>query len=66
MRISVNGAARELGAGQTVAELVAELAGDGRGIAVAIDGSVLPRGQWSLRTLRDGDSVELLTAVQGG
>jgi sulfur carrier protein len=38
----------------------------GHGVAVAIDGEVVPRGEWQLRHLRDGDKVEVLHAVQGG
>lgn len=36
------------------------------GIAVAVDGEVIPRGEWSATRLRDGQAVEVLQAVQGG
>lgn len=66
MRVKVNGEALLMSSGRTVAELVAELVGDGRGIAVAVGGSVVPRTEWAKRVLDDGEAVELLTAVQGG
>ncbi|MET4225473.1 sulfur carrier protein ThiS [Oerskovia enterophila] len=70
----VNGAPYPLPAATTVAALVAallpELVGDTgdvpRGVAVAIDDAVLPRSTWSSTILRDGDRVEVVTAVQGG
>ena len=70
----VNGEPYPLAAPTTVAHLVAtllpELVGDTgtvpRGVAVAIDDAVLPRSTWSSTTLRDGDRVEVVTAVQGG
>jgi sulfur carrier protein len=65
MIITVNGAEREVGA-STLAQLLAELATGGRGSAAAVDGTVVPRGEWSDFALRDGQSIEILTAVQGG
>lgn len=65
--VTVNGAPREV-AGRTVTELLAvlETAADGRGVAVAIDGEVVVRATWPTRTLRAGERVEVLTAIQGG
>lgn len=55
-------------AGARVAEVVAALAGapDARGVAVAVNGEVVPRRSWPTTTLRAGDRVEVLTATQGG
>jgi sulfur carrier protein len=66
--VVVNGTAREIEAGTTVADLVAELAGEpnAKGVAAALNGAVVPRGRWRLLELQDGDRVEILTAVQGG
>ena len=66
MRLTVNGAPREVEDGATVAQLVAQVAGDGRGVAVAVDGEVVPKSTWPDRTLIDGQAVEILKAVQGG
>jgi sulfur carrier protein len=65
VRVTVNGEPRELPAGTTVAGLVASLGGQAGGVAVAVNGEVVPRGGWAA-ALRDGDRVEVVTAVQGG
>lgn len=67
-RVTVNGERRELALGATVADLVALLdaPADGRGVAIAVDGSVVPRGAWRTTELADGASVEVVIAVQGG
>ena len=36
------------------------------GIAVAVNGEVVPRSQWPVYELHDGDVVEIITAMQGG
>lgn len=76
--ITVNDEARTLAQGATCRTLVEELTGrtirdDGRptegaglGIAVALDGNLVPRTHWNTTTLRDGHAVEVVTAVQGG
>jgi sulfur carrier protein len=66
--VSVNGERRELPAGATVAGLVALLSdvAEGRGMAVAVAGEVVPRGAWSTTELTDGALVEVVAAVQGG
>jgi sulfur carrier protein len=65
--ICVNGTERD-GAGATVAQLVAEVGvpAEGRGVAVAIDGEVVPRGAWTQTAVPDGARVEIVTAVAGG
>jgi sulfur carrier protein len=68
MKVTVNGEARELADGTTVADLVERsgLPNERRGIAVAIDAEVVPRSAWGRTELSEGQSVELLTAIQGG
>lgn len=65
MTVVVNGSARQLTAGCTVAELVAAEGVPGRGVAVALDGAVVPRGRWAAVVPEDA-VVEIVTAVQGG
>lgn len=67
MRVAVNGEEREL----AEAALAALLRGLGverarPGVAVAVNGEVVARAAWDTVVLRDGDQVEVLTAVQGG
>jgi sulfur carrier protein len=69
MKIHVNGSERQVAERLTVAELVRELAngaGDGRGVAVAVDAEVVPRSRWDARELSDGERVEVVGAIQGG
>nr|MDT0661077.1 sulfur carrier protein ThiS [Micromonospora sp. DSM 115978] len=66
MELIVNGERRRLTGETTVADLVAEVAAVARGVAVAVNGEVVPRAGWPATALRDGDRVEVLTAAQGG
>ena len=68
MRVLLNGAEAELAEGATVAAALAALAvpGAGRGVAVAVDAEVVPRGRWPEHELHDGARVEVLRAIQGG
>ncbi|QQQ76849.1 sulfur carrier protein ThiS [Saccharothrix sp. 6-C] len=66
MKAKVNGLERELADGSTVATVLALLDAPPRGVAVAVDGEVVPRAAWDTTTLADGAAVEVLTAVQGG
>jgi sulfur carrier protein len=68
MDVHVNGELRAVEDGLTVLALVQSLGAraDGRGVAVAIGGEVVPRSAWSDTQLADGVHVEVLTAVQGG
>ena len=63
--IRVNGADSDL-ATSSVAQLLAALAIDQRGIAVAVDGEIIRRSAWEVTTVVDGSSVEIVTAVAGG
>ncbi len=37
-----------------------------RGVAVAVNGSVVPRSLWAETALSDGDDVEIVKIMQGG
>lgn len=62
----VNGERRDLRPGTTLADVVAALTGAPSGVAVAVDGDVVPRSAWGSTEVREGVRVEVLTAVQGG
>ena len=66
--ISVNGEPSALAPGETVVALLAlmGLEAQTRGVAVAVDGEVVPRVQWSTFAVADGARVEVLRAMQGG
>jgi len=62
----VNGEPRAMDAGTTVADLVATLGLGPRRIAVEVNRAVVPRGEYGVTALRDGDAVEIIHFVGGG
>jgi sulfur carrier protein len=66
MTVDVNGSPRNMPPGTTLDALIAAVAGSLRGSAAAVDGEVVPRGEWAHFPLADGQQVEIITAVQGG
>lgn len=62
----VNGDARRLVDGTTMAELVDAVVGDHRGVAAALNGEVVAKAAWAATAVGDGDRVEILRAAQGG
>jgi sulfur carrier protein len=68
MRVLVNGETTELADGATIQAAVEslDLPASGRGVAVAVDAEVVPRGQWDAHELQEGARVEILRAIQGG
>lgn len=68
MNVIVNGEAMALETGTTVADVVTRSGHDrsGRGIAVAINGEVVPKSEWPVRPVEESDKVEVLAAIGGG
>jgi sulfur carrier protein len=66
VQVWINGEQRELPDGACVRDALTALGAPGDGVAVAVDGEVVPRGEWSVVVLGEGARVEVLTAVQGG
>jgi sulfur carrier protein len=68
LTVTLNGEPRELPDGATVADAVRAVGApeDGRGVAAAVGGEVVPRGAWDSHALAAEDRVEVLQAVQGG
>jgi sulfur carrier protein len=66
--IVLNGEHCDLDADATVAEVLARLGlqVDARGVAVAVDGEVVPRAAWGSFAVGADARVEVLTAMQGG
>ena len=64
--VTVNGVTEPLA--PTVAALLAarDIAPDGRGVAVALNGAVVRRADWATTALNAGDTVEIVRAMQGG
>ena len=66
VRISVNGEAREVPEGATLALLMVSLGVTGRPVAVEVNRELVPRSQHGARRLAEGDAVEIVTLVGGG
>ncbi|MET0698372.1 MAG: sulfur carrier protein ThiS [Mycobacterium sp.] len=65
MKLIVNDEEVEVDALTTVSGLLDRLGIPDKGIAVAVDWSVLPRSSWE-NILSEGARIEVVTAVQGG
>ena len=68
MKIILNGEERDVEAEASVADAVVMAGAPDveRGIAVAVEGEVVPRGEWEGRVLTEGEAIEVVHAVQGG
>lgn len=66
MQIIVNGSAREVGENSTVADLIEQLALNGRRLAIEINTELVPRSRFEHYRLSPGDRIEVIHAVGGG
>jgi sulfur carrier protein len=66
--IVVNGRLHPLPADGSLIHLLSQLSVDpgSAGVAIAINGEVVPKPEWVARLLAPGDRVEVVRAVQGG
>ncbi len=65
--IYINDRPEELAAESSLADVVRRLGLQGRkGVAVAVNGAVVPRGEWDARKLAGEDRVLVIQATQGG
>ncbi|HYC05158.1 MAG TPA: sulfur carrier protein ThiS [Azospirillaceae bacterium] len=65
--MKVNGKPRDRAAGPLLALLAEEgVAPDARGVAVAVNGAVVPRARWGGHALAEGDEIEIVKVLQGG
>jgi sulfur carrier protein len=63
---TVNGKPCDFARGTTVAILVRQWCPSPRGVAVAINGEVVPRSTWEQAEVAPGDAVEIVSAAAGG
>jgi sulfur carrier protein len=67
LQIRVNGQDELLGVATLAALLEAKAVDTGqRGIAVALNGAIVPRAAWPQTTLCPGDRIEIVRVLQGG
>lgn len=67
MMLDLNGEKRSVPDGSSIPDLLGILGFEaGRGVAVAVNGEVVPRSEWESFGITEGMQVEVLRAVQGG
>jgi sulfur carrier protein len=66
VQVWINGEQRELADGAFVRDALVAIGVPESGVAVAVDGEVVRRTDWTSAALADGARIEVLTAVQGG
>jgi sulfur carrier protein len=68
MNILLNGEAAVVEPGLTLRGLIAvlDVPPEAKGVAIALDAEVIPRGEWDVTTLEEGARVEVVRASQGG
>jgi thiamine biosynthesis protein ThiS len=68
LSVTVNGEPLCLADGSTIADIVALLVGrdDPKGIAVAVDRTVIPHSEWPTTLATAHTQIEVVTAAAGG
>jgi thiazole synthase len=67
MKIELNGEPHEMPDGSCLSEAARVAGAEGaHGVAVALDGEVVPRAEWPSTPLTEDSKVEVLAAIQGG
>jgi sulfur carrier protein len=66
IEVLVNGVASSVASSTTLEGLVQLIGVERRGVAIALDGQVIPRSAWPDSALVDGARVEIVTAAAGG
>jgi sulfur carrier protein len=67
MNLIINNESHTVKSSANLLELLAEIhLGEKRGIAVAINHSIIPRNAWETKLLHDNDSITIIHATQGG
>ena len=66
IELSVNGAAKQVEPGASIARLLESLDLAGKRIAVERNGEIVPRSRYEQTPLAEGDRLEIVVAVGGG
>jgi sulfur carrier protein len=66
VNVVLNGEACVVASSTTLEGLVALMGVETRGVAIAVDGQVVPRSAWPDLPLVDGAHIEVVTAAAGG
>lgn len=66
MEVKINDRSVSINEDTTIAEVLTASGIDAKGIAIAINGTVLPKRDYAVRHLNDGDSIMIIKAFYGG
>ena len=66
MRLILNGEARLIDQVTDIAGLISLLSLDARKVAIERNRVIVPRSQWSVTALLEGDNIEIVHFVGGG
>lgn len=66
MQVIINGESKRLDSPLNVAQLLEQMALQGKRIAIERNGEIVPRSQFGEQALADGDRLEIVVAVGGG
>lgn len=68
MKIIVNGQEHTVPEGMTLEEFLStkRISKEDKGIAVAVNDTVVPKSNWASVRIEEGDQIEIVRAVQGG
>ena len=68
MELIINGEKKDAGDIRTLEGLMTEMGYNtaSKGMAIAVNDTVIPKGRWKTTTLNTGDTIEIIHAVQGG
>lgn len=67
MKIKINKVEQELNDGLSLKQVLEQVPNIPQsGIAVAVNGDVVPKTDWDTRTIADGDSITVIRAFYGG
>ncbi len=66
MNITVNDLPVELDDAPTLLDMLAQLGHPSQGAALAVNQTIIPRGQWAQYQVNEGDDILLFQAIAGG
>jgi len=66
MKIILNGQEKPLNPKTSIADLLIQNGYDGKLVAVAINGTFLPKAKYSETSINDQDKIEIVAPMQGG
>ena len=66
MQLTINGKDEYVEDATSLFDILQHLRIESDGVAIAVNNAVVPRAKWERTPVRDGDTIEIIHAVQGG